>query len=129
MSLFSKKEKPRLAREEFLDAVVVPFEGVRSRLDDRGLTVLEVTFTRSPLAARLAKWFGSAARPFSIELDERGSFVWDLCDGRHTIRQMIALVSEHCELKPEEAEVILTEFIRTLGDKGVAAVVVHDEQS
>jgi hypothetical protein len=55
----------------------------------------------------------------TLELDKLGSSVWDLLDGKRSIRQLIQIFAETHQLQFREAEVAVTQFIRELGRRGL----------
>jgi hypothetical protein len=56
---------------------------------------------------------------FFYHLDEVGSFIWNLCDGRHTVRQISDALVEEYEVEPGEAARDCLEFIQELVDQGL----------
>jgi len=83
-------------------------------------------------ASPLVKWFpklGEKPAGYKkIELDEVGSFVWDMCDGETPVSQMIDALIEAYKLNPKEAEVALLTFVKTLLTKNLASVVIPAEE-
>jgi hypothetical protein len=76
---------------------------------------------RAPLA-----WIGYRMSVKRVRLDEVGSFVWKLLDGRQTVAQVaVALRTEFGE-RVEPAEERLGEMVRTLHDGGL---VTYAEES
>jgi hypothetical protein len=80
-----------------------------------------------PLAIK--PWFGRLAekvnlwdqRPMikRLELDEMGSFVWDRIDGARSVRRIADEFAAHYGLQPREAELSVTAFIKTIGQRGL----------
>jgi hypothetical protein len=115
-----------LTREESLDAVVVASGDVSLRERKDGGITLSVPFRPTPFVAWLSRRLhvtGTAERP--LELDEIGSFVWRMFDGRTQVREMIRRLSERYKLNRKEAEVSLTSFIRTLAKKRLVVLAVR----
>jgi hypothetical protein len=52
-----------------------------------------------------------------VTLDEVGTVVWEMCDGRNTVAQMIESLATRYQLNRKEAEVSLLSYLRTLGQK------------
>lgn len=73
-------------------------------------------------AAWLLRVPPAATRQF--ELDAVGLFVWDQCDGKNTVRQVIGAVARRYNLTPREAEVATRQFLQTLARKGLLAFAV-----
>lgn len=55
----------------------------------------------------------------TFELDELGKFVWDACDGRTTVTQIIRRLAKHYQLNEREAEVATLAFLNTLARRGL----------
>lgn len=95
---------------------------VRATSDPDGLVRLAY-----PLAVK--PWFGRLAekvnlwdqRPMikRLELDEMGSFVWDRIDGERSVRRIAGEFAAHYGLQPREAELSVTAFIKTIGQRGL----------
>lgn len=54
-----------------------------------------------------------------VELDDLGTAVWDLIDGKLTVGQLIEKFAGKYQLHSKEAEVAVTQFLRELGKRGV----------
>jgi hypothetical protein len=126
MLAFWKKKAPRLTREDSLGAVVVQNQRLRVERSAEGVITLYAPFQAPPFIQRIARWFGAPARAgeAKIELDEIGSFVWDLCDGTRTVREMVAGLAEKYKLNRKEAEAALISFLRTLAGRNLVAIVI-----
>ena len=55
----------------------------------------------------------------TFELDELGKFVWDACDGRTTVAQLIRRLAKQYNLNEREAEVATLAFLNTLARRGL----------
>jgi hypothetical protein len=53
----------------------------------------------------------------TFELDEMGLWVWDACDGKKTLLEVITKFAENYKLSVREAEVATTKFLQTLGSR------------
>ncbi len=65
----------------------------------------------------------------TITLDEVGSMVWQMCNGRTTVSQMIEGLSKEYKLDRKEAEVSLLSYLKTLGQKRFIGFVLEGETS
>jgi len=61
----------------------------------------------------------------TFELDELGKFVWDACDGKSSVRQVIRKLARQYNLNQREAEVATVAFLRTLTSRGLVAIAVE----
>ena len=61
----------------------------------------------------------------TFELDELGKHVWDACDGKSSVRQIIRKLARRYNLNDREAEVATVEFLKTLTNKGLIGMIVE----
>jgi hypothetical protein len=103
-----------------------------------------VTLEARPVRSRLVKWDDTAegvvlhvplqppggrrpllfAAPLSktITLDEIGSDIWRQCDGEHTLGDLLAHMRQRWQFSYKEAEMGLTNYLKTLAARGVVVV-------
>jgi hypothetical protein len=60
-----------------------------------------------------------------VELDEVGRELWDLCDGEHTLEEMIEIFVDRHRLTRAEAEWSLRTYLRDLGKRGLVGFAVE----
>ena len=53
-------------------------------------------------------------KPYKIDLDDYGSFVWNLCDGKHNIKDIALRLRDEFGDKAEPAEERVSKFIKQL---------------
>jgi len=122
-NLFKKKAPlPTIPRSEALNMVPVRNLEVHEHPIDGGLIQLSY-----PLAVK--PWFGVLAekvgmwdkRPMikTLELDEMGTFTWGLINGERSVRQIADEFAKFYEVQPREAELSVTAFIKTIGQRGI----------
>ena len=78
-----------------------------------------------PLATRLMRLLGRKPEPWiakKLQLDIMGSEVWALIDSRRSVQQIIDLFSNVHRLSQREAEAAVTQFLRSLGRRGLIAL-------
>lgn len=90
---------------------------------ETGEVVIEYPLAVRPLIAAVARRLGKSPQDLvqtkKLQLDALGTFVWDLVDGKHSVRRMIKIFAETHRLENREAEVSVTQFIRELGKRGL----------
>jgi hypothetical protein len=64
----------------------------------------------------VAKWM-NVPNERKIELDEVGGYVWDLCDGNHTVETIVKKTSQQYKMSRREAEVSVTMFLQMLHER------------
>ena len=63
----------------------------------------------------------------TIVLDEIGSEVWRMCDGRTNVRAMIKRLGDTHQLNAKESEISLLAYLKQLGQKRIMGFVVDKE--
>jgi hypothetical protein len=83
-----------------------------------GETILVVPANESvpKITRMMAKWLKTPVER-KVELDEVGSFVWDLCDGVHTVESIVQKTGRHYKMNRREAEVSVTMFLQMLHER------------
>lgn len=65
----------------------------------------------------------------NITLDEVGSEVWVMCNGRTSVGQMIESLSGKYQLNRKEAEVSLLAYLKTLGQKRFIGFMLESQNA
>ena len=125
-----KKTQPPPDRNRSLDCVPVPHPGCRQESTDEGLLLVCPVRDVFWLDRFLVRNSSSRERMIlkKIQLDELGSAVWRLIDGRRSVRDISQLFRDRYQLTPREAEIAVATFIQRLGHKGVVALREPDRQ-
>lgn len=114
-----KKAVVSLTRAQAL--ACIPVKGIHvqeSRLET-GEILLAYPDYKQPWFARFFQHSGSTGgrkvRFKKLQLDALGTSVWELLDGRRSVRQVTELFADKYSLHPKEAEVSVSQFLRELG--------------
>ena len=122
--MFRKKKPPTISREQMLDSSVAVNPSLRVIRGEEGQVSLGVPMPPSPLL----RWFPRLAKASSgerkVDLDEVGTFVWDMCDRETAVRQIIGRLTAEYKMNRKEAEVSLFAFLQTLAKKGLVSIIV-----
>jgi len=62
-----------------------------------------------------------------IQLDEIGSIVWELCDGKKTVKEIIDYLYEKYKLLPREAEVSLSSYLNNLAERRLIGFILPED--
>lgn len=98
---------------------------VREEVLASGDLLLSYPVTMRPWFARLARRLGGPEEPVrfrKLQLDELGTAVWHLVDGNRTVRQVVQAFAREHQLHRREAEISVTQFLRTLGKRGIIGI-------
>ena len=110
-------------RKRSLDARPVPNPGltVREGRDGGVVLVAPKELTRRPTWQKVM-FLVPRQRELSIELDQLGSVVWSLCDGKRRVRDIILTFAERHQFARREAEVSVLSYLKTLGERGLLGI-------
>lgn len=124
--MLSFRRKPKLSKAQALAAV--PFQNPRAQVerDERGNVVLTLKTRRTPAAALFARIFFAPPQR-RVALDPIGTWVWQRCDGKRSVGRLIDELAQRYKLNPREAEISLTTFLRSLGQRGLVVLAVPKE--
>ena len=117
------KQAPAISAVDLLDAVPLRSRTVRGEKRPDGGWLLRVPlrrrwYTRPPLA-----WLMPLGRDRAIGLDRLGSEVWEACDGRRTVQEIVDLFAAAHDLTFHESRLSVTAFLRLLTLRGLVVVV------
>ena len=123
MKVFSKKPREshlsRAAALEYRPAKSLHI--TESRLET-GEVLLVYPLTVRPWLAAVANRLGGpreSVQTKKLQLDAMGTAVWDLVDGKRSVRRIVEIFAKANRLDNKEAEVSVTSFIRELGQRGL----------
>jgi hypothetical protein len=127
--LFGSKKKAQdgLSRGQALAAR--PVQLVRGKfvpIPDGGAK-LTVTLKPAAWSNWLFRLPEGASKTF--ELDELGVFIWQSCDGKTSVQQMIRRLAQQRRLTLREEEVATLQFLQTLIRKGLIGVPVEKQKA
>jgi hypothetical protein len=94
--------------------------------DGAGGGRLKVKMRQTRWAGMFFKMPEGATKTF--ELDEVGLLVWNACDGKTPVRQIIEKVAAKCGITQREAEVSTFAFMQTLVKKSLLGLAVDEDQ-
>ncbi len=125
---FFKREHPlQITREQAMSARPVRHPAIEATRDEKGEISLKIPRRKTWFVNLLAR-FGGIPEHRIVTLDAVGTGVWDLCDGRHSVKDLIATVAEQHKLSRKEAEVSLVTYLRQLAARGLIALEVEEEK-
>ena len=122
MRRFRKKPQIGLSRADALNCTPIKNAEVDEVILETGELLLAYPVRVRPWVSVLLRRFGRdavQATKKKLQLDALGTAVWNLLDGRRTVRQVVHTFTRKHQLHPKEAEVAVTQFIRELGRRGL----------
>ena len=79
---------------------------------------VKLFFQHEKLVEKFMRWLIKKSKVSDIELDEMGSFVWQLCDGTKTVYDIALAMMERFEMTEQNSIDRLIMFIRYLSRRG-----------
>jgi hypothetical protein len=118
-----------LSREDSLDSRPVQNTALSQERRPDGTVLLRAPFKPTGWVKLLARLLRMPDAERRLSLDEIGTYVWDQCDGKATVRDLIGRVAEKCRVTRKEAEVSVAHYLRTLAKKGLLGIMVPGRAS
>ena len=123
MKVFKKKSgASQLSRKEALEYTPVKSRQISEVRLETGDVIIEYPLIVSPWIAAVANRLGNfqdRKQTKKLQLDAMGTSVWDLVDGKRSVRMIIQIFAKAHRLENREAEVSVTGFLRQLGQRGL----------
>jgi len=118
---------PSTSVDDLLDAVPVANTSVRS-VDHGDRVTLYVPLRSSWWNSGLMAWVLPMRKERGVELDKIGTAVWRQCDGTATLEQIIDRFAQEHRLRFNEARLAVTQFVRSMTQRNLVAMVVRKPQ-
>jgi len=127
MGIFSRKSVPRITREQALATRPVHNPDLEVIHPEGGEVTIRIPRRKVWWVNLLAK-LGGVPQYRTITLDRVGTSVWELCDGRHTVRELITRLAEEHQLSRKEAELSMVTYLKQLAQRGLVLMVVDEDK-
>ncbi len=118
-----RRKRPRFTPEQVLVARPIRNDSLTTEATGEGGLRIVIE-RRREWWVRILSVFLPIPKRRPIELDALGREVWELCDGEHTLREMIKEFEERHKLSRAEAEWSLRTYLRDLAKRGLVAIAV-----
>ena len=123
MKLFTKKKAP--TRQDVRKARPVRNADLHFEEKEDGTVVLRVPLEARGGMYRILGRVSQSQAEKEVELEEIGSFVWNLCDGKHSCEGIASKLKDKYKLTKPEAEASLISFLETLARRGYVALTME----
>ena len=110
------KKRPDVDRSKVLKAFPLRNQLITWELDDKEEASLVIP-QKDKFWVRVTSKLFMLPDKRVVVLDSIGAYVWQMCDGEHTISQIIKALQKKHQLTRKEAETSLFTFIQTLGKR------------
>ena len=126
MGIFRRKSAPQVTREQAMSGRPVRNSELEVTRNDVGEVSIRIPRRQTWWLNMMAR-FGSVPDYQTLTLDRVGSSVWDLCDGGHTVRDLIGRLADEHQLSRKEAELSMITYLRQLAQRGVVGIAIDRE--
>ena len=107
-------------------AVPVRNHALTVERNERGEAVIVIRHKRAGLRRILARILAVPLTDKRIELDEPGTFVWDMCDGEADIATIVRRLAKRYKLERKEAEVSVLSYLRQMTRRRFIGIAVTE---
>ncbi|MCG9134335.1 PqqD family protein [Candidatus Poribacteria bacterium] len=122
------KKRPDVDRTKVMKSFPVRNQLITWEVDDKGEASLVIP-QKDKLWTRLASKLFMLPNKRVIVLDSIGTYVWQMCDGKHTISQIIKSVQNQYQLTRKEAETSLFTYMQQLGKRNFIGFAIPQQQN
>ncbi|RLE83083.1 MAG: hypothetical protein DRJ52_00795 [Thermoprotei archaeon] len=124
LPFFKKKKKPEKTPLQPSKEIILKSKPIRNPLVEwKKYESGEIALIVKMKDTWMTKLF-KVSKQRKIILDTVGSFVWELCDGNHTIEDIINELCKKYKLRPREAEVSLITYLNMLAQRRLVAFII-----
>jgi len=121
-----RRGRAPLSREQAFEARPVRNPKLKWRVNDSDCVEVIVP-RRKDLFGRAMGFLFFVPETRPVILDDVGTRVWHLCDGERTVGEISRALADDYKLGRREVETSLTEYLRTLGKRGMVGFLVPAE--
>ena len=122
------KKRPDVDRSKVLKAFPLRNQLITWEMDDKGEASLVIP-QKGKFWVKLTSKIFMLPDKRVVVLDSIGAFVWERCDGEHTISQIIKALQNKHQLTRKEAETSLFTFIKMLGKRNFIQFAIPTEDN
>jgi hypothetical protein len=112
------RKKPKLSRDQALSARPVRNPVLKWERNENGEIRLLVPLRKDRVTRVLRKLL-RAPEYKEILLDEVGSDIWELCDGKHTVQSIIVATCKKYKLTRRECEASVGTYLKMLSERNL----------
>lgn len=121
MKFSRSKQNKTLSRSESLACIPKQNDEISWQEMDNGNILFTYAIPLSKFLTALHQKFSNnqAEIPTKcLQLDQMGSFVWHLIDGKNNVKEIIIIFAKDYKVTNQEAETAVAAFLKTLGQRG-----------
>lgn len=118
----SREKVPAITRTEALACIPEKSPAAQWSVGEGGDILIEYPLDLKPFFINLAKRFNKGQEQRltkKLQLDQTGSRVWQLVDGKTDVKNIIRQIAPETGLSLQEAELSVTTFLRELGKRNL----------
>lgn len=123
---FKLKKRPDVDRSKVLKAFPLRNQLITWEMDDKGEASLVIP-QKDKFWVKLTSKLFMLPDKRVVVLDSIGAYVWQMCDGKHTISQIIKALQKKHQLTRKEAETSLFTFVQQLGKRNFIQFAIPTE--
>ncbi|MDA0747567.1 MAG: PqqD family protein, partial [bacterium] len=112
------KKQPKISREAMFNSKPTRNDLLEWEKKENGETAITLRRADTLKVKIISKLFWVPEKR-TLVLDEIGSQIWGMCDGRTTVQAMVNRLSEDHQLNAKEAEISLLAYLKKLGQKNL----------
>lgn len=118
------EKTPKISREESLRGIPVIRQGLETHENDKGERLLLVP--RRPMfnLSLLQRIMPSNLEPLKVILDDMGNHVWNMIDGKRSVKAISRDFAREMGIHNREAEASVVAFLSMLMKRGLVTIII-----
>jgi hypothetical protein len=120
-----KKPEKALSREEILQLKPLRNPCLKWKKSETGEVVITLSLEEVKKKKFLFRLL-PVPEEKKVSLDKIGTFVWEKCDGKHTVEQIAKELCDEYKMMRQEAEISLMTFLQQLSEKRFIGVLIPE---
>ena len=135
MAKGSKKRDQNVAQpktsgwREFLSLIPTRNRAAEVDASEKDFFAVTVTVKKPWWLVPPVSWVMPMAAKRVVKLDPLGKMIWDACDDKHHVEDLVDMIRELEKLTFHEARVAVTQHLRELVRRGVLVLVAMDAEN
>ncbi|HIE43761.1 MAG TPA: PqqD family protein [Candidatus Omnitrophica bacterium] len=121
------RKRLRLTREEALMAKPVKNINIRWKKNEKGEVLLYLSRKKSKIINLLSRIFFIPEEKI-INLDKVGTYVWELCNGENSVKEIVVSLQKKFNLNFKESEVSTLEYLKKLAQRGIIGLAISKKR-
>ena len=122
-----RRNNQQFTKKDLLKAVPVRNAAIESRRNEKGEIELSIPRKTGGAMDFLSRIFFIPSKK-RVALDKMGTFVWEQCDTRHTVKHIVRSMQEEFGFDYQHTEKALLIYLQKLVKRGIIGIAIDKKE-